>query len=126
MHTDLRSAVAVSGVIASAIFSASVFAAQANLVTNVIAIVQDDENFGGCMANISPGPETVLAGCGNYYITFSCDGTFNSKSQGSLKLNGAQLAYAAGKKVYVTIDDTKKHNGYCFASRLDNRYEAAD
>ena len=116
----------MAGVAIALACSSSALGASANLVTNVIAIVQDDNNFGGCMANISPGPETVLGGCGNYYITFSCDGTFNTKSQANAKLNAAQLAYAAAKKVYVTIDDTKLHNGYCFASRVDNRYEAAD
>jgi hypothetical protein len=34
-------------------------------------------------------------------------------------LDQAQLAFALQKTVYVVIDDTKKHNGYCTAVRLD-------
>jgi len=31
----------------------------------------------------------------------------------------AQLALATGKSELVVIDDTRRHNGYCFANRID-------
>ena len=31
----------------------------------------------------------------------------------------AQLALATGMEVNVLVDESKKHNGYCFASRID-------
>jgi hypothetical protein len=33
--------------------------------------------------------------------------------------DSAQMAYALGKKVFIEVDDTKKHNGFCYASRID-------
>jgi hypothetical protein len=34
-------------------------------------------------------------------------------------LDQAQLALAANKKVVVWITDVSRHNGYCFATRID-------
>ena len=34
-------------------------------------------------------------------------------------LDQAQLALVTTKTVSVTINDAKKHNGYCFAQRID-------
>lgn len=82
-------------------------------------LVQDNA-FGLCMALITPGPETVLPSCQGGWVTFSCSGDFNSKSAGNLKFQSAQIALLTGKNVAAIIDDTKKHNGYCFAQRIDN------
>ena len=34
-------------------------------------------------------------------------------------LDQAQLALTANKKVWVQVLDTRQHNGYCFANRID-------
>jgi hypothetical protein len=31
----------------------------------------------------------------------------------------AQLALATNKSVMIVVDDSRRHNGYCFASRID-------
>ena len=86
----------------------------------VTRILTDNENFGQCMAVTEPSAEDRGLACKSYWVTFSCDGTFNSKSIGNAKYSAAQLAYVTGSQVFVSVDDTKRHNGYCFAQRIDN------
>lgn len=96
--------------------------ATATYTTSVTRVLTDSENYGGCMAMVSPGPEAPALGlsCLGSWVTFSCDGTFNSKSIGNSKLSAAQLGLVTGVDIIVGVDDTKKHNGYCFATRVDN------
>lgn len=78
-----------------------------------------DERWGGCLASLSISPQTILPGCGAGWVTFSCSGDFADPVRAYRMLDQAQLALAAGKKVNVWFQDDKKHNGYCFANRLD-------
>jgi len=111
----------LSGLIFStALFSATTFAATAGLVANVTTVmVANDGNFGGCMALLSVDPQSVLPACGGGWVTFSCTGDFGDQTLAYRSLDQAQLALASGKSIYVTIDDSKRHNGYCFANRID-------
>ena len=88
-------------------------------VGKVNAVLVDSVNFGGCMALIVPGPEATLINCGAAWVTFSCTGDFNTKTFGNSKLQMVQLAKVADMNVSLLIDDTKMHNGYCFAQRID-------
>jgi len=88
--------------------------------SSVSAILIDSELYGGCMAKVSPGPETILSSCNSGYVSFSCDGTFNSRAEGEKMLAGAQLAYVSGKPLLLVVDDSKRHNSYCVARRVDN------
>ena len=88
--------------------------------SKVTRILNDSENFGQCMALLVPGPEDLAIGCAVNWVTFSCDGTFSSKSLAQQKFSSAQLAYVTEGNVRVVVDQTKKHNGYCFAERIDN------
>ena len=81
-------------------------------------LLVDDRYYGTCMVKVAPGPEAILPSCASNWVTFSCSGDFNSKSTGNLKFQSAQLAFLTGKKVAFYIDDSKKHNGYCFIQRL--------
>lgn len=81
----------------------------------------DSGAFGGCMALLSVNPKTRLPTCASGWVTFSCTGDFNEVVMGYQKLDQAKLALATGKSVYVLVDDSKKHNGYCFARRIDVR-----
>lgn len=87
-----------------------------------------DGLFGGCMAKLSPGPETLSISrsdgnaCGAGYVTFDCDGSFGgSKSVGTSKYAVAQLAYVADKRVSVKVDSSKTAGGYCFADFIKAR-----
>lgn len=97
--------------------------AQAQIVTLPNAYVQrvlvtGDSTFGGCMAMLSVNPATY-APCANSWVSFSCSGHFSDKDLAFRKLDQAQLALALNKAVFVQIDTSKKHNAYCYASRVD-------
>ena len=83
--------------------------------------VVDASDDGGCMAYLSEDPAGVLPACKNSWVTFSCTGTYTDPIRAYRMLDQAQLALATGKRVDVTIHDSKMHNGYCFASRINLR-----
>ena len=93
--------------------------AQAWLTGAVTRNLVDNAYFGGCMVAVNPSPRTILPGCEDGWVSFSCSGDFNSKSEGNLKFQNAQLAMVTGKQVALLVDDSKKHNGYCWARRID-------
>ena len=79
-----------------------------------------DESFGGCMVMLSVSPSEMGLSCPeSRWVTFSCTGTYTSKSNALRMYDSAQLAFVTGRRVLVWVDDTKKHNGHCFASRID-------
>lgn len=75
-----------------------------------------DTTYGGCMAALSIAPGNV---CTGKWVTFSCSGNFTDKDRGYRMFDQAQLAYTLGKRVMVQVDTARKHNGYCFATRID-------
>ena len=83
-------------------------------VTRVL--VTSDTTMGGCMAQLSV---PVGAGCTGYWVTFSCTADFADKDRAYRMFDMAQMAYTLGKRVTVFADNTKTHNGYCFAGRID-------
>lgn len=87
---------------------------------NVERILTDSENFGGCMAFVNPSPSDEGLDCSASWITFSCTGDFNSKSDAQSKVSAAQLALVTRGRVGIRVEDDRKHNGYCFARRIDN------
>lgn len=85
---------------------------------------------GGCMVIFSPtdaifdqigiGNNGAVDGqCYRGFLSLDCDGNHIGKAQSSAMFNAVQLAYVAGKRMYVEVDVTKKNNGYCVPSRLD-------
>ena len=110
------------GFIYLVLFSASSYSASEFLTASVSKTLIDDSDYGGCMAKLSPIPSSVGLNCGSSgWVTFSCTGDFNAKEVGNQKFEAAQLAMITGTRVLVRVFDTKKHNGYCYASRIDNR-----
>ena len=79
-----------------------------------------DDRFGGCMVALSVSPADKALDCPtSKWVTFSCTGTHTSKSSALRMYDSAQLAFVTGREVRVWVDDTKKHNGHCFVSRID-------
>ena len=104
--------------------SSSSMAATASVAGTVTKVFVDGgvsgANYGGCMAALSVSPTTKLASCAANWVTFSCTGTFaTNTAQAYHLLDQAQLALAANKRVTVYFRDDKKHNGYCFAYRVE-------
>lgn len=83
---------------------------------NVLRILSDNKNFGKCMILMST---KVSNGCpNNGWVSLDCIdeySTGNSKNKLAIVLT----ALATNKRVSVKVDNTKKHNGYCVANRVD-------
>jgi hypothetical protein len=90
------------------------------LTATVIATLTDDTNYGKCMVRVTPSPSTVLAGCGAGYVTLDCSADFGTKADAQRKLDASNLAFITNAQIRYYLDDTKTHNGYCYATRVDN------
>ncbi len=103
------------------ITTSPLFAAKGFIKTTVEAIVVTTPvTFGGCMIKMGVKANSTGLNCtNNNYISLSCTGDFNSKDLSYKMLDTAQMALALGNEVNLQIYDTKKHNGYCVASRID-------
>ena len=78
-------------------------------------IISSDGSYGGCLLHLTKKTEDALPNCGRSWVSLSYSGDFTSKADARFLLQNAQLAMALDKTVQVRIDDSKKHNGYCFA-----------
>lgn len=112
---------------AAALAASALLSMPAQAATAVITDVEvrrtltvADDRFGGCMVALSVSPSEEGLDCPTTkWVTFSCTGTHTSKSNALRMYDSAQLAFVTGRKVRVDVDDTKKHNGHCFVSRID-------
>lgn len=87
-------------------------------VRRTLAVAGD--NFGGCMVALSVSPSEEGLDCPtSKWVTFSCTGVHTSKSNALRMYDSALLAFATGRTVRVWVDDSRKHNGHCFVSRID-------
>jgi len=104
-----------------ACLSASVALADTGKVTAYVkkTLVSEDGRWGGCMAHLSEDISAKLPSCGSSWVTFSCDGTYTDPVRAYRMLDQAQLALATGMRVVVFVDDSRQHNNFCFASRID-------
>lgn len=106
----------------AALISGEAFAGDGRIKSaDVTALLVDDTNFGGCMAELSPGPETILGDCDADWVTFDCLGGFpeSTKANASQKFSQAQLALVMSNKVRVYITNDRIVNGFCFGTRID-------
>ncbi|MGR8935131.1 MAG: hypothetical protein ACU837_12185 [Gammaproteobacteria bacterium] len=91
------------------------------LTTTIIRVATlGTGTYGGCMAYLKVSAKTAEGNpaCSNW-VSFSCVGTYTDKEFGFQMFDNAQMALAMNKKVYVVVDDQKKHTGVCFANRID-------
>ena len=95
---------------------ATTVAVTANVVRTLVA---DQDRFGGCMAKLDQVLANSGLDCPGTWVSFSCSGTFTPKDIAYRMFDSAQMAFALGKLVSVQVDDTKKHNGHCYARRID-------
>ncbi|RKT43657.1 hypothetical protein [Thiocapsa rosea] len=111
---------AVAAVLLSVLPNSSVVATEAVVTAQVNRVlVTADSTYGGCMAALSVNPQETLPACLPDWVSFSCSGHFTDAVRGFRMLDQAQLALATNKSVMVVVDDSRRHNGYCFASRID-------
>ena len=80
-----------------------------------------DGSFGGCMAALDAAPSESGLDCpvDSKWVTFSCTGLHTTVADALRMYDSAQLAFVTGRRVRVWVDDTRKHDGFCFVSRID-------
>ncbi|MGR9107803.1 MAG: hypothetical protein ACU843_12810 [Gammaproteobacteria bacterium] len=103
--------------------SPEVDAVQGGLSARVLTTLVDANLFGRCMAFLDR-PIAMASNspnCPSSWVSFSCRGDFAPKDIAYRMLDQAQLAKALNRPVFVIVDDSKKHNGFCFANRIDVR-----
>ena len=84
-------------------------------------LVADEGRWGGCMVLLDRELSDFNLNCPSRWVTFSCTGDFTSKDNAYRMFDAAQMAMALGTAVDLTVDDQLKHNGYCYANRIDVR-----
>ena len=104
----------------SVFITSSVYAAEGDLTAKVVKLLVDDTDFSECMAFLSAPISGSGTSCPGSWVAVGCDGRFGSKSNAAQRLSALQLAYVTGRNVRVFVDDTKKANGSCYATRVDN------
>ena len=88
-------------------------------VDRIIQTLIHESDFGECMIKVQPSFSATAPSCGADWVTFSCSGDFNSKSTGRNKYDAAVAAKILGQRLYIEVETTKQHNGYCYATRVD-------
>ena len=81
-------------------------------------VVADEGRWGGCIAQIDKTLADSGLDCPSSWVTFSCSGVYAEKDVAYRMFDQAQMALALGRKVEVYVDDTKKHNEYCYANQI--------
>lgn len=112
----------LSILLSASILSSTAFAQKGFLTTKVRRVLVDDTHYGKCMAEADRRIDSASnsLNCPSNWVTFSCDGTYNSKDIAYRKLDMAQKSEATQSNITFYVDDTKKHNGYCYAYRVDS------
>ena len=109
----------VLGVIFSLLSAVSAGAAVERIETKAVrTLTTGDGRFGGCMVQVDQSLADSGLSCTNW-VTFSCTGVHTSKDEGFRMFESAQMAFALDKTIVLEVDDSKKHNGHCYARRVD-------
>ena len=100
---------------------AALQAATARMTSNVMrTLAAEDASYGGCMAQLQDSVmEATGLDCSGNWVTFSCSGEHTSKATARRLYDSAQLAFVTGRQAMLTLDDERKHDSYCFVSRID-------
>lgn len=94
------------------------FTANATVLTLSKLTIQQlssDVAYGGCYAVLS---QAVGGTCAGKTVSFDCDGKFNTNGAGNRHYSTALLAFSLNKPLSLVVDDAKKYNGYCVATRV--------
>ena len=109
----------VLGVFLALLLAAGVHAAVATVEAKAIrTLTTGDGRFGGCMVQLDESLSDAGLNCTNW-VTFSCTGVHTSKDEGFRMFESAQMAFALDKTLVLEVNDEKKHNGHCYARRVD-------
>lgn len=103
----------------SLVISPAVLADVANINGKIIRTMHTgDDNFGSCMAHLERPIADAGVDCRSYWVSFSCTGDFTTKDNAYRMYDMAQMAQALQRQAVLTVNDAKKHNGYCVAEAI--------
>ena len=71
------------------------------------------------LLSVSPATEGLDCNVGANWVTFDCAGEHLSKSSAMRMFDSAQMAFLTERTVRLTVDDTRKHSGWCLVQRID-------
>jgi hypothetical protein len=90
-----------------------------NNVTIQATLIEDGK-YGGCMIKLNKSIIDAGISCpAANWLSLDCDGAYTSVAGAQRMYDTAQMAFVLEKKVFIRVDDSKKHNGYCVAIRMD-------
>lgn len=78
----------------------------------------DDGRWGGCIVQLDKNLADYGLDCPGKWVSFSCSGVYAEKEVAYRMFTQAQMALARGRKVEIVVDDTKKHNEYCYGNQI--------
>lgn len=97
-------------------FAANGHAATAGVYAKIIKMVLADKGrYGTCLVKLDANLAASGLNCPGNHVTFSCSGDFQGRDVAWRMYDTAQMAYTLDNTIYVEVDDSRKHNGFCFA-----------
>jgi hypothetical protein len=75
--------------------------------------------FGSCLVLLEDQISSVGLECTGGWLSFSCTGDFQPKDVAYKMLDMVYLSIVLDQELRFVANDTKKHNGYCVAERVD-------
>lgn len=119
MTTHIRRTVRVLGAVLLVLSAIHTSAAVERIEAKAVrTLTTGDGRFGGCMVQLDQSLAEAGLNCTNW-VTFSCTGVHTSKDEGFRMFESAQMAFALDKTIVLEVNDEKKHNGHCYARRVD-------
>ena len=121
MTTGTGRTFGVLGFFFALLLAAPVHAVIATIEAKAIrTLTTGDGRFGGCMVQLDESLSDSGLNCpSSNWVTFSCTGEHTSKDEGFRMFESAQMAFALDKTIVLEVTDEKKHNGHCYARRVD-------
>jgi hypothetical protein len=87
----------------------------------VLRVMSNSTTYGGCMVELNLNTN-IRNGCpNNKWVSLDCTNTYFTATDSKNKYALALTALVANKKLSIKIDNTKKHDGACVATRVDIR-----
>ena len=97
-------------------FAANAYAATASVYAKITrTLLADRGRYGTCLVRLDVDLTLSGVDCPYSHVTFSCGGDFQGKDVAWRMFDTAQMAFTLDYSVYLEVDDSRKHNGYCFA-----------
>ena len=87
------------------------------LVTKTV--IADQGRWGGCMVRMDKTLADSGLNCPSQWVSFSCSGIYTEKDVAYRMFDQAQMAFAMQRQVEIYVDDSKKHNEYCYGNRIN-------